>query len=340
MKTKKSKILFLIIISLILLFASYYFLNIGLSNYNISKGIEKGIKYIDDINIEVYKFLDRNSAQSVIENYEVKSTNFFIDIMPAENVFVEAYLCNSNPDIQYIVNGTYNGNTKYRATIKNGDINTIGSFSTYQLSEFFIEKKLVEIVDGRMIDFAQKNSEYIEILATENSPLNIDDEVYFTVNGLDDEFKQVVVRAKVVGIVKKGTFLYGAPDYCGHIKSMERLYYYIFERPTIFTGDISYLYQYEQSPNSLLDENIPVFLLSVGNNNNDNLNALANENNGKKVTLNVTKADYIQEGAPDVTTSIITIVCCLILMLAIIVTNIILIIKFFKKDEKGVINKH
>ena len=61
---------------------------------------------------------------------------------------------------------------------------------------------------------------------------------------------------------------------------------------------------------------------------------------GKKITLNVTTADYIQDGAPDVTTSIITIVCCLIIMLAIVVTNIILLIKFFKKDEKGVINKH
>lgn len=338
MKSKKAKIIFIAIISLVSFAVSCYFLNIGLNNHKISKGLQEGIKYINDINIEVYQFSERSRAQNVVEKYKVETTNSFVDIIPTENVFIQAYLCDSNPDIQYIANGTYKGNTKYRASITNGDINTVNSFSTYQLSEFFIDKNLVELVDGRMIDFEQQNTDCIEILVTENSPLNIDDEVYFTVNGLDKEFKQVVVKAKVVGIVKKGTFLYGSPEYCGHVKSAESLYNDIFERTTIFTGDISYLYEYEQSPNSLLDENIPVFLLSVGN--NDSLNKLANENNGEKVTLNVTTADYIQDGAPDVTTSIITIVCCLIIMLAIVVTNIILLIKFFKKDEKGVINKH
>lgn len=340
MKTKKLRIFFISFTSLFLLLATCYFLKTGLSSLKISKGLQDDIKYINDINIEVYQFPNRVSAQNLAENTEIKNTTTFIDVIPTENVFVEAYLCNSNPDIQYIANGTYKGNTKYRVSIVNGDINTVNSFSTYQLSEFFTDKNLVELVDGRMIDFEQQNTDCIEILVTENSPLNIDDEVYFTVNGLDKEFKQVVVKAKVVGIVKKGTFLYGSPEYCGHVKSAESLYTDIFERTTIFTSDISYLYEYEQSPNSLLDENIPVFLLSVDNDNTDSLNKLVNKNNGKKITLNVTTADYIQDGAPNVTTSIITIVCCLIIMLAIVVTNIILLIKFFKKDEKGVINKH
>ncbi len=339
MKNKKTKIILIALIYLVSFAVSCYFLNIGLNNHKISKGLQEGIKYINDINIEVYQFPNRNDAQNIVENYE-ESINSFVDIIPTENVFVQAYLCASNPDIQYVANGKFNDNTKYRATIKNGDINTVGSFSTYQLSEFFTDKNLVELVDGRMVDFEQQNTECIEILVTENSSLNIDDEIYFTVNGLDKEFKQVVVKAKVVGIVKKGTFLYGSPEYCGHVKSAESLYTDIFERTTIFTSDISYLYEYEQSPNSLLDENIPVFLLSVDNDNTDSLNKLVNKNNGKKITLNVTTADYIQDGAPNVTTSIITIVCCLILMLAIVVTNVILLIKFFKKDEKGVINKH
>ncbi len=338
MKTKILKMAIVLLVSILVFGALSCFLKTGLSSLTISKGLQEEIKYISDINIEVYQFPDRNSAQSVVKNYEGESTISFVDIIPTENVFIEAYLCNSSPDIQYIANGTYNGNTKYRASITNGDINSVNSFSTYQLSEFFADKNLVELVDGRMIDFEQQNTDCIEILVTENSPLNIDDEVYFTVNGLDKEFKQVVVKAKVVGIVKKGTFLYGSPEYCGHVKSAESLYTDIFEKTTIFTGDISYLYEYEQSPNSLLDENIPVFLLSIGN--NDSLNKLVNKNNGEKVTLNVNTADYIQDGAPDVTTSIITIVCCLIIMLAIVITNIILLIKFFKKDEKGVINKH
>lgn len=340
MKTKALKFSIVLLVTSFLFISLAYFFYIGLGNLKISNGLKEEVEYINDINIEVYQFSDRNDAQNIVKNYEVESINSFVDIIPTENVFIQAYLCDSNPDIQYIANGTYKGNTKYRASITNGDINTVNSFSTYQLSEFFIDKNLVELVDGRMIDFEQQNTDCIEILVTENSPLNIDDEVYFTVNGLDKEFKQVVVNAKVVGIVKKGTFLYGSPEYCGHVKSAESLYTDIFERTTIFTGDISYLYEYEQSPNSLLDENIPVFLLSVGNNNSDSLNKLANKNNGEKVTLNVTTADYIQDGAPDVTTSIITIVCCLIIMLAIVVTNVILLIKFFKKDEKGVINKH
>ena len=340
MKTKILKMSIVLLVSILVFGALSCFLKTGLSSLTMSKGLQEEIKYISDINIEVYQFPDRNSAQSIVKDYEGESTISFVDIIPTENVFIEAYLCNSSPDIQYIANGTYNGNTKYRASIRNGDINSVNSFSTYQLSEFFVDENLVELVDGRIIDFEQQNTDCIEILVTENSPLNIDDEVYFTVNGLDKEFKQVVVKAKVVGIVKKGTFLYGSPEYCGHVKSAESLYTDIFERTTIFTSDISYLYEYEQSPNSLLDENIPVFLLSVGNNNSDSLNKLANKNNGKKITLNVTTADYIQDGAPNVTTSIITIVCCLILMLAIVVTNVILLIKFFKKDEKGVINKH
>ena len=340
MKTKALKFSIVLLVTSFLFISLAYFFYIGLGNLKISNGLKEEVEYINDINIEVYQFSDRNDAQNIVKNYEVESINSFVDIIPTENVFIQAYLCDSNPDIQYIANGTYKGNTKYRASITNGDINTVNSFSTYQLSEFFIDKNLVELVDGRMIDFEQQNTDCIEILVTENSPLNIDDEVYFTVNGLDKEFKQVVVKAKVVGIVKKGTFLYGSPEYCGHVKSAESLYTDIFERTTIFTSDISYLYEYEQSPNSLLDENIPVFLLSVDNDNTDSLNKLVNKNNGKKITLNVTTADYIQDGAPNVTTSIITIVCCLILMLAIVVTNVILLIKFFKKDEKGVINKH
>lgn len=340
MKTKALKFSIVLLVTSFLFISLAYFFYIGLGNLKISNGLKEEVEYINDINIEVYQFSDRNDAQNIVKNYEVESINSFVDIIPTENVFIQAYLCDSNPDIQYIANGTYKGNTKYRASITNGDINTVNSFSTYQLSGFFADKNLVELVDGRMIDFEQQNTDCIEILVTENSPLNIDDEVYFTVNGLDKEFKQVVVNAKVVGIVKKGTFLYGSPEYCGHVKSAESLYTDIFERTTIFTSDISYLYEYEQSPNSLLDENIPVFLLSVDNDNTDSLNKLVNKNNGKKITLNVTTADYIQDGAPDVTTSIITIVCCLIIMLAIVVTNIILLIKFFKKDEKGVINKH
>ena len=340
MKTKALKFSIVLLVTSFLFISLAYFFHIGLGNLKISNGLKEEVEYINDINIEVYQFSDRNDAQNIVKNYEVESINSFVDIIPTENVFIQAYLCDSNPDIQYIANGTYKGNTKYRASITNGDINTVNSFSTYQLSGFFADKNLVELVDGRMIDFEQQNTDCIEILVTENSPLNIDDEVYFTVNGLDKEFKQVVVNAKVVGIVKKGTFLYGSPEYCGHVKSAESLYTDIFERTTIFTSDISYLYEYEQSPNSLLDENIPVFLLSVDNDNTDSLNKLVNKNNGKKITLNVTTADYIQDGAPDVTTSIITIVCCLIIMLAIVVTNIILLIKFFKKDEKGVINKH
>ncbi len=340
MKTKALKFSIVLLVTSFLFISLAYFFYIGLGNLKISNGLKEEVEYINDINIEVYQFSDRNDAQNIVKNYEVESINSFVDIIPTENVFIQAYLCDSNPDIQYIANGTYKGNTKYRASITNGDINTVNSFSTYQLSEFFTDKNLVELVDGRMIDFEQQNTDCIEILVTENSPLNIDDEVYFTVNGLDKEFKQVVVKAKVVGIVKKGTFLYGSPEYCGHVKSAESLYTDIFERTTIFTSDISYLYEYEQSPNSLLDENIPVFLLSVDNDNTDSLNKLVNKNNGKKITLNVTTADYIQDGAPNVTTSIITIVCCLILMLAIVVTNVILLIKFFKKDEKGVINKH
>ena len=340
MKTKALKFSIVLLVTSFLFISLAYFFYIGLGNLKISNGLKEEVEYINDINIEVYQFSDRNDAQNIVKNYEVESINSFVDIIPTENVFIQAYLCDSNPDIQYIANGTYKGNTKYRASITNGDINTVNSFSTYQLSGFFADKNLVELVDGRMIDFEQQNTDCIEILVTENSPLNIDDEVYFTVNGLDKEFKQVVVNAKVVGIVKKGTFLYGSPEYCGHVKSAESLYTDIFERTTIFTSDISYLYEYEQSPNSLLDENIPVFLLSVDNDNTVSLNILVNNNNGKKITLNVTTADYIQDGAPDVTTSIITIVCCLIIMLAIVVTNIILLIKFFKKDEKGVINKH
>lgn len=340
MKTKKIKIIFIVMISLILISVSYYFLKMGLSNLIMCKGLQDEVKYIDDLNIDVYCFPDRISAEKASKELVDNNLLSKIDVLPAECVFIQSYLCNSNPDIQYIANGTYNSNAKYRATIKNGDINVFGSFSTYQLSKFFVEKNLVELIDGRMIDFEQQNTDCIEILVTENSPLNIDDEVYFTVNGLDKEFKQVVVRAKVVGIVKKGTFLYGAPDYCGHIKTLESLYIDIFERTTIFTGDISYLYEYERSPNSLLDEPIEVLLLGIDNKSVDATNKIVSKNNGKKVTLNVTTADYIQDGAPDVTTSIIVIVSCLILMLAIIVTDIILLIKFFKKDEKGVINKH
>ena len=274
MKTKALKFSIVLLVTSFLFISLAYFFYIGLGNLKISNGLKEEVEYINDINIEVYQFSDRNDAQNIVKNYEVESINSFVDIIPTENVFIQAYLCDSNPDIQYIANGTYKGNTKYRASITNGDINTVNSFSTYQLSGFFADKNLVELVDGRMIDFEQQNTDCIEILVTENSPLNIDDEVYFTVNGLDKEFKQVVVNAKVVGIVKKGTFLYGSPEYCGHVKSAESLYTDIFERTTIFTSDISYLYEYEQSPNSLLDENIPVFLLSVDNDNTDSLNTM------------------------------------------------------------------
>ena len=207
MKTKALKFSIVLLVTSFLFISLAYFFYIGLGNLKISNGLKEEVEYINDINIEVYQFSDRNDAQNIVKNYEVESINSFVDIIPTENVFIQAYLCDSNPDIQYIANGTYKGNTKYRASITNGDINTVNSFSTYQLSGFFADKNLVELVDGRMIDFEQQNTDCIEILVTENSPLNIDDEVYFTVNGLDKEFKQVVVNAKVVGIVKKGTFL-------------------------------------------------------------------------------------------------------------------------------------
>ena len=214
------------------------------------------------------------------------------------------------------------------------------SFSTYQLSEYLVRLGLVDLIEGEMIDFNKQDKDCIEILVTDGFGAEINDEIYFTVNGLDKDYKQVVVKAKVVGIVEKGAFLYGYHDYCGDNRMPEGLHEMIFDSETVFTSDISYLYEYEAEPNSLLDEEVPVFLLgSKKSLNNSTINALVSTNNGSEVTQNATRIDN-ENIYSSLNISYGILIGSVIAIILILIIDIVLIKKLLKKDEDCVISKH
>lgn len=338
MKTKSVKTIILLIISLVFAVIAIYFFSNECKKINIYNDLSENVKYIDDLNLEIYEFPNRDSAKTALE----VTSEYFSEsvIIPGLPTLVQGFLCEGEPVIEYIKNGTFDGIVKYRASIVNRNIDKSFSFHTYQLSEFLVEKGIVNLIKGRMIDFNNQSTDCIEILVTDEFGADINDEIYFTVSGLDKDYRQIVVKAKIVGIVEKGHFLYGHYNYCNKISFRETLHDYIFNREMIYTSDISYLYEYEREPNSLLDEEVPVFLLGMPKSTNITaIDDIINENNGTKVTSNATKIDveslhYISEiSYPTFISSIIAIIIILLI-------DITVIIRLLKRVEFSVINKH
>ncbi len=340
MKNKTSKVCLVLIVSILIAIAPIYFFCAEYQNSSIYRDLSENVRYIDEVNIAVYQFPNRDSAQKASKM--VSGLNQFTEItlMTNQSTLVQSYLCKSEPVIEYIENGSIDDRVKYRATITNGDINAFPTFTTYQLSPLLANLNLLNLIEGEMIDFNNKNEDCIEIMVTDGFGAKVNDEIYFTVNGLDENYKQVVVKAKVVGIVEKGSFLYGYSDYCGAVRTPESLHASIFENETIFTGDISYLYEYEKDPNSLLDEEIPVFLIGTKKGLNDTtIDTVIIANDGDKVILNANCVN-IDNLKSELGFSYGILIGCIIAIILILFMDIFLIKKISKKDETCVISKH
>lgn len=340
MKTRKIRLLVILVLSILIAIAPVYFFCVEYRKTTIYRDLSQKVRYIDDFDISIYEFPNRECAQKAAE--DLNGINQFqkIAIIPNRPSLVQAFRCEEEPVIEYIKNGTFKGIDKYRAGITNDDTSKSYSFSTYQLSEYLVKLGLVDLIEGEMIDFKNQNRDYIEILVTEDFGAGINEELYFTVNGLDENYKQVVVKAKIVGIVDKGSFLYGYHEYCGDVRTPEILHEIIFDSETVFTNDISYLYEYEAEPNSLLDEEVPVFLLGVEKTlNNPTIETLVNANNGRKVTQYATQINN-ESIYSSLNISYGILVGSVIAIILILIIDILLIKKLLKKDEDCVISEH
>ncbi len=316
-----------IILSLLLGYLPIHFLYLEWQKAYIREALAEDVQYIDNNDISIYRFPNRTLAQKA--SIEATAAKHFekISIIPKRPSLFECFSCADEPEIEYIKNGTYQGIDKYRASIKNFDSSF--SFHSYQLSEYFVENGLIKLIEGRMLDFNKKDNDCIEILVTEGLGLSLNDEVYATVSGLDENRKQIVVKAKIVGIVEKGAFLYGSSMYCDGIRTPFVLYNYLFHEEIIFTSDISYLYQYETEPNSLLDEDIPVFLLGT-HTVNDEVQSIFSSFSGEEVTHNVNHIEY-NEFQSDIEPSNDIIIAGIMGLSLIIIVDVIIIKKFIRK---------
>lgn len=291
MKRKIVKISLVLIATILIAIAPIYFIKTECQKALIYRDLSENVRYIDDVNIAIYKFPNRTSANKAAQVVSGSDDFTKITVMPVYSTLVEPWVCESEPITEYKKTGSFGDKDKFRAVISNGDILVTYPYAlvAYQLSPFFAESNLLNLVEGRMIDFDSKNDDYIEIMVSEGFNAKVDDEIYFTVNGLDENYNQVVVKAKVVGIVEKGSFLYGCPSYCGRIEIADSLHKSIFGSEIVFTGDISYLYEYETEPNSFLDEDIPVFLIGTESKpNNFETDALMEANGGSRMVLYAT----------------------------------------------------
>ncbi len=332
MKMKKRRIILLLLSALIAVLP-VYFLFEHYNKIHMHYNLSHNVRYVDNLNVSIYEFPNRDCAEKTLK--EIKGINQFeeISIIPKRPTLVQGFVCEEEPEIEYIKSGTYRGIDKYWASITNDDTSKSFSFSTYQLSKYLIEMGIVNLLEGKMLDFNKQDKECIEILVTDGFGAEINDEIYFTVNGLDKEYKQVVVKAKVIGIVGKGSFLYGCADYCGAVRMTENLYESIFEDEMVFTNDISYLYEYEGEPNSLLDEEIPVFLLGKQKGTGDSsVDTLVSANGGEKVVRNVNEIT-VEGFESDVQLSYSVFAVCVLAIVIIIIVDIVLIKKTQKKDE-------
>lgn len=340
MKTRKIKLLVVLVVSILIAIAPTYLFCIEYQKANIYRDLSQNVKYIDNLDISIYEFPNRESAEKVAKDSDEINQFQKIAILPNRPTLVQGFSVNGKPVIEFKKNGTYRGTDKYWADIENINMDKSYSFSTYQLSEYLVSMGLINLIEGRMIDFNKQDEDCIEILVTEDFGARINEELYFTVNGLDKNYKQVVVKAKIVGIVEKGSFLYGYHDYCGAYRTPEILHEMIFDRETVFTSDISYLYEYEAEPNSLLDEDVPVFLLGAKkSSNNSTINTLVTANNGSAVTENVTRINT-ERIYSDLNISYGVFAGCIIAIMLILIIDIVLIKKLLKKDEDCVISEH
>lgn len=340
MKTRKIKLLVILVVSVLIAIAPVYLFCVEYQKSTIYRDLSQKVKYIDDLDISVYEFPNRESAEKAAKDLDGINQFQKITIIPNRPTLVQGFAVDGKPAIEYKKSGTYRGTDKYWADIANINMDKSYSFSTYQLSEYLVRLGLVDLIEGEMIDFNKQDKDCIEILVTEDFGAGINEEIYFTVNGLDKDYKQVVVKAKIVGIVEKGAFLYGYHDYCGDNRMPEGLHEMIFDSETVFTSDISYLYEYEAEPNSLLDEEVPVFLLGTKKSlNNSTINALVTANNGSEVTQNATRIDN-ENIYSSLNISYGILVGSVIAIILILIVDIVLIKKLLKKDEDCVISEH
>ncbi len=201
----------------------------------------------------IAEFPNRASCEAALKTLESK-LNYSTAFLASEPI-TAAYRCDSEPDIEYI-KVEDNKEQKY-AKIKNGEI--LLDVAGFELTEKYADDHTVVLKEGRMIDYNKTSTEPMEILVTEGLGMNIGDFCYLAVNGLDDEFKQPVVKAKVVGIAEKGAFIPGNPLYCNKQVSIINMYSFIFEKEMIYTFDVSSYYTYEISPNDALSKDIKLF---------------------------------------------------------------------------------
>lgn len=338
MKTRTVKTVIFLTISLVFAVVAIYFFSNECKKIKIYNDLSENVKYIDNLNLEIYEFPNRVSAENALKG----NNKYFCEttIIPKRPSLVQGFLCDGEPVIEYIKTGTIDGIVKYRASIVNRNIDKSFSYETYQLSEFLVEKGIVNLIDGRMINFNNKSTDCIEILVTDEFGADINDEIYFTVNGLNKDYQQVVVKAKIVGIVEKGHFLYGHYSYSNRINFRELIHRSIFDQEMIFTSDISYLYEYEREPNSWLDEDVPVFLLGIPKSNTPaTIDDIITENNGTEVTLTATNIDTeALQCLSEISYPVL--IVSLIAVIIILIIDIKTIIKLLQRVEFRVINKH
>ncbi len=286
MKNKAAKTVITVILSLALLILPLYVIYINFEGYSISSKLVNNVNYPISEGVVVFGFTARDKAECALKALRDKNQINAYSVITAYHPIVEAYVTSQKPEIEYNKNGEIDGKEKFYASVNNGRM--LDAFSSYQLSEEFADRGLIKLKNGRMMNFNEKNADCIEIVVTEGLGICIGETVYLTVNGLDEQYRQPVIKAEVVGIAEKGTFLFGSADYCGRDIGTEKMYSYIFNQEMIYVPDLSYLYKYEKSPNEKTDKEIPVFAICAMGNafTEDTVNAVVFENMGEFVVKN------------------------------------------------------
>ncbi len=347
MKNKIIKTIALALVGIALISTLSFVAYTNINKANVYDKVLNGVNYCYDTEISVYQFPSRENAKKVTE--KLKNTIDLIDIMQAEPMNNKLCICDGEADIEYSATGAAMGKIKYMAEITNDTSGLMYDYNYYQLNEKTVEKGIVTLKAGKMINFGKNVADGVEIVVTEETGFKVGDELYWVINGIDEKYMQTVTKATVVGIVECNSFLYGAPQYCGAIsRDIESMYDNIFKDKMVFSADLSPLYVYEYSPNSLLDEPVKVNVLFEKKDgfNETEAEKLLKKYGGEVCTANTNKVkfdiskktDTIFDASEEEVNSYISnfktiSIICVIGAVVVLIADVALIIKIFKKKN-------
>ena len=99
MKTRKIKLLVILVVSILIAIAPVYLFCVEYQKSAIYRDLSQNVKYIDDLDISIYEFPNRECAEKAAKDLDGINQFQKIAIIPNRPSLVQDFWCEEEPNI-------------------------------------------------------------------------------------------------------------------------------------------------------------------------------------------------------------------------------------------------